>query len=59
MLLDCTNFAFELFNQKMFEMNFFQMTHLTYLVIFHLKMTICQNVKLPHTYGHHPKNTHL
>jgi hypothetical protein len=29
------------------------MTHLTYLVIFHLKMIVCQNVNLQHTYGHH------
>ncbi len=28
------------------------MVHLTYLDIFHLKMIICQNVNLPHSYGH-------
>jgi hypothetical protein len=35
------------------------MAHLTYLIIFHLKMIVCQNVNLPHTYGHDPKTTHL
>jgi hypothetical protein len=35
------------------------MTHVTYLVIFHLKMIVCQNVNLPHIDGHHPQKTHL
>jgi hypothetical protein len=35
------------------------MTHLKYLIIFHLKVIVCQNVNLPHTYGHCPQNTHL
>jgi hypothetical protein len=50
--LDCTKFGFELINQEMFEMKIKKMAHLTYLVIFHLKMIVCQNVNLPHTYGH-------
>jgi hypothetical protein len=32
-----------------------KMTHFTYLVIFHLKLIICRNVNLPHTYGHRLK----
>jgi hypothetical protein len=32
-----------------------KMTHLTHLAIFHLEMIVCQNVNLPHTYGHHPQ----
>ncbi len=31
------------------------MTHLTDLVIFHLKVTVCQNVDLSHTYGDCPQ----
>ncbi len=38
-------------SQKMFEMKILKMTHLTYLVIFHLKVIVCQNVNLTHTYG--------
>ncbi len=55
MFLDCTRFGLELVNQKMFEIEFLKMIHLTYLVIFHLKVIICQNVNLQHTYGHHPQ----
>jgi hypothetical protein len=55
LFLDCTEFGFELVNQKMFEMKIKKMTHLAYLVIFHLKMIVCQNVNLPHTYGHRPQ----
>ncbi len=40
----------ELINQKMFQN--LKMTHLTYLVILHLKVIVCENVNLPHTYGH-------
>ncbi len=29
------------------------MAHLTYLVIFHLKMIVYQYINLPPTYGHH------
>jgi len=45
--------GFELINQKMFEMKIEKMAHLTYFIIFHLKMIVCQNVNLPHTCGHH------
>jgi hypothetical protein len=55
LFLDCTRFGFELVNQKMFEMKILKMTHVTYLVIFHLKMIVCQNVNLSHTYGHRPQ----
>jgi hypothetical protein len=50
---DNIRFWFELVNQKMLKMKIFKMAHLTYLVIFHLKMIICHNVNLSHTYGHH------
>jgi hypothetical protein len=43
-----TMFGFELINQKTFET---QLTHLTFF-IFYLKMIVCQNFSLPHTYGH-------
>ncbi len=33
------------------------MNHFTYLVIFHLKVTVRQNVNLPHTYGSPPPKT--
>jgi hypothetical protein len=55
LFLDYIRFGFELVNQKMFEMKIFKMTHLTYLVIFHFKVIVCQNVNLPHTYGHRPQ----
>ncbi len=55
MFLDYTRFGFELVSQKMFEMKILKMTHFTYLVIFHLKMIVCQNVNLPHIYGQHPQ----
>jgi hypothetical protein len=32
-----------------------KMAHLTHLAIFHLKMIVCQNVSLPHTYDRHPQ----
>jgi hypothetical protein len=51
MFLDCTRFGFELINQKVFEMKILSFSHLTYLVIFHLKMIVYQNVNLSHTYG--------
>jgi hypothetical protein len=57
--LDCTRFGFELLNQKMLEMKILKMAHLTYLVIFHLKVIIFQNVNLPHTYGHHLEKTSI
>jgi hypothetical protein len=44
LFLDYTRFGFELVNQKMFEMKILQMTRFTYLVIFHLKVIVCQNV---------------
>jgi hypothetical protein len=31
-------------------MKILKMTHLTDIVFFHLKMIVCQNVNLPHTY---------
>jgi hypothetical protein len=40
----------------MFEMEIKLMANLIYLVIFHLKVIVCQNVNLTHAYGHHPKN---
>jgi hypothetical protein len=52
--LDGTRFGLELVNQKMFEMKISKMAHLTYLVIFHLKIIVCQNINLPHTYGYYP-----
>ncbi len=48
-ILNCAIFWLELINQKTFEMKFFKRVYLTYLVIFHLKVIICQNVNLPHT----------
>jgi hypothetical protein len=57
--LDCTRFGFELLNQKMLEMKFFKMAHLTYFVIFHLKVIIFENVNLPHTYGHRLEKTSI
>jgi hypothetical protein len=35
------------------------MVHLRYLVVFHLKVIICYNVTLPHTYGCHLKKFNL
>jgi hypothetical protein len=32
------------------------MTYFTFLAIFYLKMNVCQNFNLPHTYGHHLEN---
>jgi len=55
LFLDYINFKFELVNQKMFEMKILKITHLTYFIIFLLKMIVCQNVNLLHTYGHHPQ----
>jgi hypothetical protein len=55
LFLDYTKFGFELVSQKTFEINFFKMTHLTYIVIFHLKVIVCQIFNLPQTYGHHPQ----
>ncbi len=55
--LDNTRFRFELVNQKMFEMKISKMAHFTYLVIFHLKMIVCQNINFPHTYGYCPKKS--
>ncbi len=54
MFLDCIKFGFELVNQKISEMKIKKITDLTYFVIFHLKMIVCQNVNLTHTYGHYP-----
>jgi hypothetical protein len=39
----------------MFEMKIFKMTHFTYLVIFHLKVIVCQNANLLDTYDHRPQ----
>jgi hypothetical protein len=47
MFLDYTRFGFELIKQKMYKMKILKITHLTYLVIFHLKVIVCQNVNLP------------
>ncbi len=55
MFLDYTRFGFELVSQKMSEMKILKITHFTYLVIFHLKMIVCQNVNLSHTYGDNPQ----
>jgi hypothetical protein len=55
MFLDYIRFGFELVNQKMFKMKILKIAHLTYIVIFHLKVIVCQNVNLPHTYGHNPQ----
>ncbi len=52
--MDYVRFGFELINQKIFEMKILKMTHFTYLVIFHMKVIVCQNVNLPHAYGHWP-----
>jgi hypothetical protein len=43
----------------MLEMKIKKMAHFTYLVIFHLKVIIFQNVNLPHTYGHHLEKTSI
>jgi hypothetical protein len=53
-ILDYTRIGFELISQKKFEMKNLK-THFTYLLIFHLKVIVCQNVNLPHTYGHNPQ----
>jgi hypothetical protein len=50
--MDYIRFGFELVSQKMSEMKILKITHLTYLVIFHLKVIACQNFNFPHTYGH-------
>jgi hypothetical protein len=55
LFLNYIKFGFELVNYKMFEMKIKKITHLTYLVIFHLNVIVCQNVNLPHTYSHNPK----
>ncbi len=55
LFLECTRFGFELVSQKMFEMKILKMNHFTYLVIFHLKVIVCQNVNLPHACGHRPQ----
>jgi hypothetical protein len=39
----------------MFEIKILKMTRLTYMVIFHLKMIVGQNINLPHTYGYYPQ----
>ncbi len=49
--LDYIKFGFELINKKMFEIEFKKMVYLTYVVIFQIKMIVCQNVNLPHIYG--------
>jgi len=41
----------------MFEMKNFKNDQPHIFVIFHLKVIVCQNVILPHTYGHHPPKT--
>jgi hypothetical protein len=55
MFLDCIKIGFELISQKKFEMKFKKLIHFTYLVIFHLKVIVCQNVNLSHTYCHCPQ----
>jgi hypothetical protein len=42
-------------NEKQFEIIFLKMVHLTYIVIFHFKMIIYQNINLSHNYEHHPE----
>jgi hypothetical protein len=59
MFLDYTKFGFELVNQKMFEMKIKKMVFLTYIVIFHLKVIVCQNINLQHIMVINPKNTNL
>jgi hypothetical protein len=41
LFLDYIKFGLELLNQKMFEMRILKMIHLTYFVIFHLKVIVC------------------
>jgi hypothetical protein len=53
--LDYIRVGFELVNQKMFNMKNLKITHITYFIIFHLKTIVCQNVNLPHIYGHNPQ----
>jgi hypothetical protein len=55
MFLNCTKFGFEFVSQKIFEMKILKITRVTYLVISHVKMIVCQNVDLPHSYDHHPQ----
>jgi hypothetical protein len=50
---------FELVNQKMFKMEFSKMAHLTFLVIYHLKVIVCQNFNLSHTYSYCLEKNHL
>jgi hypothetical protein len=37
-------------------MEILKMAHFTFLAIFHLKMSLCQILNLPHTYGHYFEN---
>jgi len=60
LFINCIKSWFELVNQKTFEMKFFKMAHITFLVTFHnLKMIVYQNFNLPYIYGHHLKKIHL
>jgi hypothetical protein len=52
LVLNYINIWFELIIQKIIEMKILKMAH---LVIFHLKMTICQIFNLPCIYGQCPK----
>jgi len=52
---DYTKLGFELVSQKMSEMKLNRITHLTYLVMFHLKVIVYQNVNLLHSYGLNPQ----
>jgi hypothetical protein len=52
LVLNYINIWFELIIQKTFEMKIFKMAH---IVIFHLKMIVCQNFNLPCIYGQCPK----
>ncbi len=36
-------------------MKILKINHFTYLVIFHLKMIVCQNINLPHIYNYRPQ----
>jgi hypothetical protein len=49
-------FLFQLVNKKTFELKILKMNYFTFLAIFYLKMNVCQNLNLSHTYDHHLEN---
>ncbi len=52
-------FALNYSTKKHLKWNLKKRPHFAFLFIFHLKVIICQNFNLPHTYGHCPEKYHL